>query len=257
MRKDYIPSNSNEDELDFVENYWSKVWTNLGGPKAVLDKIPSTDEYKLIRHYLKPASKILDGGCGLGDWVLALSSEGFDVTGVDISRSTISQLNTIFPESCFLFGDIRSLPFPDDVYDVYMSLGVFEHFESGPQACLLEAYRLIKPGGLLFISVPHDNLRHSLLNLFVHSARPSQQYRFYQYRFTRNDLVLQVQLAGFKFLKAKAIHKRQGLLRCLHHEFGLPYNWIVTRALAYILSPLIPGWLISHMILVVAQKPES
>jgi len=33
--------------------------------------------------------RMLDGGCGLGDWTLYLAEKGYQVTGIDLSRSTI------------------------------------------------------------------------------------------------------------------------------------------------------------------------
>lgn len=36
------------------------------------------------------------------------------------------------------------------------------------------------------------------------------------------------------------IHKLQGELHTLYHDFGLPYGWLLTRALADVLVPLVP-----------------
>lgn len=262
MRKDYVTTVAlHGPETEFVEDYWTQVWEREGRVEGAIERIPRKEEYRIMAPYLSKLARnarILDGGCGLGDWVLALSRMGYQVSGMDLSRRTVKELQRRFPGESFIAGDIRSSGFSPDSFDIYFSWGVFEHFESGPQVCLREAWRILKPGGILFFSVPLDNLRHALSGSL---AKPNTvgagNSRFYQYRFTRAELAREVHMAGFDVLSVYPIHKRQGALRSLHHDFGMRYEWFVTKALAAILSPLIPSWVIAHMVLVVACKPES
>lgn len=109
---------------------------------------------------LPPGAKLLDGGCGQGLWTVAYAQRGFDVTGMDLSRTTIATVQRIFPEQRFVVGDIRETGFPDNHFDLYFSWGTFEHFELGLGGPLREAYRVVKPGGYLVITVPFQNPRH-------------------------------------------------------------------------------------------------
>lgn len=258
MRKDYIESTDHGvGETEFVENYWTLVWEQEGGVRSQIGRIQRKDEYRIMAPYmsrLSSGSRVLDGGCGLGDWTLRFTSEGYSVVGLDLSRKTVERLQERFPEATFADGDIRHMDFPDASFDAYFSWGVFEHFEAGPQECVREAFRVLKPDGLLFISVPFDNLRHSLLGSFSSPRAISKGNRFYQWRFTRAELARELAIGGFVVLDVKPIHKRQGVLRCLHHEFGMPINWLVTRGLSAALSPLLPSALVAHMILAVARK---
>ena len=261
MRKDFISSNYDvHDETSFVEEFWTSVWEKEGGPRGQLERIGRQDEYLLISPHLAKlptGASILDGGCGLGDWVLYLAKQGFNTIGIDISRKTVELLKERFPEANFLNGDIRNSGLDSDSFDAYFSWGVFEHFEAGPQDCIREAWRILKPGGKLFISVPLDNLRQSIIGTFSQPRQVWSGERFYQYRFTGSELARELSIGGFNVESFHPIHKRQGMLRCLHHEFHMPYHWFLTRGIAAILAPFVPGWFVAHMVLAIATKPLS
>lgn len=258
MRKDYIEADDHGDETAFVERFWTDVWDRQGGPKGAYDKIPGKAEFRVMAPYidrLPEGAKLLDGGCGLGDWTVYFSRNGTPTTGLDISRATVAKLKELFPDVDFAVGDIRDTGLPDASVDGYFSWGVFEHFEGGLGPCVAEAWRLLKPGGYLFVSVPMDNLRHAVSGALAGPAAPAPGARFYQWRLTRAELAHELSMVGFEVLKVATIHKRQGVLRALHHMLGLPYDWFITRALSAVIAPFILGSVIAHMILAVARKP--
>ncbi|MFP6749266.1 MAG: class I SAM-dependent methyltransferase, partial [Alphaproteobacteria bacterium] len=260
-RKDFIATDgaSDETETAFVERYWTDVWDREGGPKGAYDKIPGKAEYRIMAPYidrLPEGAKLLDGGCGLGDWTVYFSRNGHPTTGLDISRETVAKLKELFPDVDFAVGDIRRTGLASASIDGYFSWGVFEHFEGGLKPCVDEAWRLLKPGGYLFVSVPMDNLRHALGGAITGVSEPSPGARFYQWRLTRAEHARELSIVGFDVLKVVPIHKRQGVLRALHHGLGLHFDWFFTRALSAVLAPFVPGLLIAHMILAVARKPE-
>lgn len=128
--------------------------------------IAGKDEYRCMALYLEASprgARILCGRSVLGGWVLALVKEGSDGFGMDISQPTIDQLVKMLPTASFVFGDIRRTGYLGTVFDAYFSWGVFEHFEAGPADCHREVVRILKPGGMLLISIPVDNLRQSVL----------------------------------------------------------------------------------------------
>src|SRR5207247_7687334 len=52
----------------------------------------------------------------------------------------------------FRLGDITSLPYDSESLSGYLSFGVIEHFREGPSAALVEANRVLRPGGVALIS---------------------------------------------------------------------------------------------------------
>ena len=75
MRKDYLldTKHSDESEIEFVERYWTEIWEKSEGIDKLVDKVRRSDEYRVIRRFMErlpKGARVLDGGCGLGNWSL-------------------------------------------------------------------------------------------------------------------------------------------------------------------------------------------
>jgi SAM-dependent methyltransferase len=264
MRKDYVAVGADAghpDETAFVADYWTKVWRSVGGPTGAVDKVARKEEYRHMRRYverLPKGARLLDGGCGLGEWTAFFSGLGYPTLGLDISAETVGQLRTVFSGQRFEVGDIRATGLPDASFDGYFSWGTFEHFEEGLDPCLKEAWRLLKPGGYLFITTPFDNLRHAAAAAFDRrrAAGPAAgRHRFYQWRLTRGEMRGYLTNNGFEVLDLVPIAKRQGIVRILWQWFGLHYDTKAAKALGYGLAPFVWSGLVAHMLMGIARKP--
>lgn len=258
---------SEPEEIDFVEEMWSaKLIASLHS--ASDDDLSTRDEFSIIDPYLQRLPKdalILDGGCGRGEWVRLLSNHGFQTTGVDISKELIAALNTAFPEQKYFRGDIRETMFQDNHFDMYLSWGAFEHFEIGLAPCLMEAYRILKPDGLLFFSVPFANKRQTkkhesvLIKKFLDEQpgqNPPNHLQFYQWRLTVGEVAREIRRVGFTPIQIIPIHKDEGLRRLLRYDFGINLSpgSMTEMLLLRILRQIIPAEYVSHMLLSVARK---
>lgn len=265
MQKDYIEvKNSASNEIDFVEDYWTGVWDNLGGVQQIQgNPVADTEEFRALERRLKDLPRgavIMDGGCGRGEWVAGLASLGLTPIGVDISKKTVASLRKHLPGIRFETGDIRNLEMPADSLDAYISLGVFEHFEEGLQGCIREAFRLIKPRGWLYITVPFLNRRH-LSRAWKYFRRndsspdASRKQRFYQWRLTRDELHFELQQGGFEIVEMRPVAHTEGVSRLIHHATGLAYQGRALRLATRIGKRIIPATYAAHMLLAVARKP--
>ena len=269
MRKDYIPvadEARTADETSFVEKYWTDVWTRHDQAPD-LSALARREEYRVIRPFLSTlprGSRILDAGCGLGEWTLFLGQQGLDAVGLDLSGDIIARLKERFPASQFVRGDIRRTGFEAGSFDACLSWGAFEHFENGIGDCLDEAHRILRPGGWLFISVPFHNgrllardahpLEHWDENFDAHAGYRQSQ-RFYQWRFTRPELKRELELHGFHTRLITPIHKLQGAGRWLQWDFRVCRpNTRAYFALRRLSAAVLPASYVSHMLLAVAER---
>jgi len=111
---------------------------------------------KLARHLsskyeLPKGSKILDLGCGRGEFLRGFMRCGLKGYGVD--QSAIAK--SICPGAEISQADLENepLPYNDNYFDVIYSKSVLEHFYY-PEKLVMEIYRVVKPGGLVITMVP-------------------------------------------------------------------------------------------------------
>ena len=99
--------------------------------------------------------------------------------------------------------DGRFTPLRTGSVDAVLSLGVVEHDEAGPLPGLREIRRILKPGGLLVLAVPFNNLFRRLLVNHLQTwvtwrrRRLHMSLGFAEYRFTTRELRQFLGASGF------------------------------------------------------------
>lgn len=111
----------------------------------------------------EPKGKMLDLGCGGGDFAKRAKDLGFDLVACDIN----SQGFGYHQEIEFIQADInKKLPLTNDDFDFVLFLEVIEHLHN-PYYVLSEINRVLKKRGILFISTPNImNLKSRMRFLF-------------------------------------------------------------------------------------------
>lgn len=105
--------------------------------------------------------RILDFGCGDGLFtnLVAKASCG-EVIGIDLEEDAIKLAEQMTgkekyegPSPSFILGEVGPLPFKDSSFDAVYMLDVIEHL-SNPAAVLQEVNRVLKEGGVFFLTTP-------------------------------------------------------------------------------------------------------
>jgi SAM-dependent methyltransferase len=98
-------------------------------------------------------ARVLEVGCGLGYLSIRLSRQyGLDVTGLDLDPAIIERARANADREgnerrpSFLVGDVASMPFPDESFDLVVSMLSMHHW-ADPAAGLTEIDRVLRPGG--------------------------------------------------------------------------------------------------------------
>jgi ubiquinone/menaquinone biosynthesis C-methylase UbiE len=108
---------------------------------------------------LAPGEALLDIGTGRGELLAAAIARGasravgveYSATAVELSKKTLRSCG-IGERAEVLAADARSLPLERDQFDLVTMLDVVEHLTPAELAAgLSEAYRVLRPGGRIFI----------------------------------------------------------------------------------------------------------
>jgi len=99
-----------------------------------------------------PGCRLLDVGCGSGQFALIAAKDGLEVTGVDIASNLVERARLRAQAeglpACFQEADAEALPFEDASFDVVASL-IGAMFAPRPDLVAKELLRVCTPGGTI------------------------------------------------------------------------------------------------------------
>ena len=115
-------------------------------------------ELQLLDRRAVPASGqvLLDVGAGWGDYLPHFVERGFSIIALDIDPANLFRMAGVKPAGYPLHlakADAHKLPLRDGTVDVAFMGEVLEHVVS-PEEALKETYRVLRPGGRIFVDVP-------------------------------------------------------------------------------------------------------
>lgn len=180
----------------------------------------SSHQGKITADILKrrnPQEKILEAGCGLGNWFFLFEKMGFKSYGIDISFNSLVkavEYNQNFGlEGRVLQGDLRTLPFKDNSFDIIFSYGAIEHFPDSPVA-LKDFFRILNRGGLCLITTPNPYSFHRLFGRHLLKLTKSRKLGFvgYEDAYTPKQLADMLRVAGFQKVDYGVLNSGMGYL---------------------------------------------
>ena len=161
-----------------------KYWWFYGKYRLVLGMLNS-----YLRLSPEKPLQIFDAGCGPGHFMELLQNYG-ETTGTDFS---LERLEACRKEnfSSLAQTDLCFIPFKENTFDLITTIDTIEHIEND-QAALDELYRVLKPGGLIAVTVPAF--------MILWGSHDENQGHFRRYRV--DDMRAKLQKSGFTILKA-------------------------------------------------------
>jgi 2-polyprenyl-3-methyl-5-hydroxy-6-metoxy-1,4-benzoquinol methylase len=134
--------------------------------------------------------QVLDIGCGTGFNITYLHQLGYNqVAGLDVSPDALAYCRSHQLKE-LLCGNAEKLPIQPHSYDIILTLDMLEHLPDDRSA-LSEIFRVLKPGGSLFIFVPAFQFLWSFQDEISHHQR----------RYTAKELREKILQAGFELSK--------------------------------------------------------
>jgi SAM-dependent methyltransferase len=131
------------------KDYLSVVYNEERTPKT---EYPGELARYLARRFtLKPGDRLLEIGCGRGDFLRAFQELGLVCSGVDVEERSTQSLPEFDVRLCDL--SKQALPFPDESFDVVYHKSLIEHMDD-PANLMTETYRVLKSGGKVIILTP-------------------------------------------------------------------------------------------------------
>jgi SAM-dependent methyltransferase len=120
---------------------------------------------ELIRQYSVPCPVVLEWGCGpvrILRHLRGVLPEGSELHGCDYNPATVDWCRKTFPQLHVILNHLEPpVDLPDSLFDVIYALSVFTHLSEPMHiAWKNELVRLLKPGGILIVTLHGDRYRN-------------------------------------------------------------------------------------------------
>jgi len=165
-----------------------KLWDNAHSSGSPTYLVRTTIIKKELNRLFKTRriSRILDVGCGTGDYLSFFENEKAKCVGIDISNYAISLLKNKFPS--FEFHCIDGFDYrPSKKFDLILMTEVLEHIEDH-EKFIDKIYSFLNKDGVFLISVPNDPRLWSFADEQGNHKR----------RYTKEGLISLLTKQGFK-----------------------------------------------------------
>lgn len=138
--------------------FWNVRAVTHKGHSKVLPSTMTTTEVEeqtakqvaiIKKHCLNKNAIVLDAGCGIGRITTKLVAEGYNVVGVDASRSMIKIAKRTYPKMRFRVADLKALPFNDNTFSLVFELSVLLHVPNNIIETVVNEFKRVSKSRIL------------------------------------------------------------------------------------------------------------
>lgn len=159
-----------------------------------------------IEGFKEVKGRVLDVGCGYGFATKTLAKERKDlmIYGIDRDKKRILEAKRHKEGVSFQVADAERIPFEDKYFSAVMSLEVLEHVDD-PKKVLSEINRVLKPGGIFFLTTPLEGDPSNFYGFFYEHFNYDPHKSLYGHiqKFSLTNLKQMIRKSGFKVLEIK------------------------------------------------------
>jgi ubiquinone/menaquinone biosynthesis C-methylase UbiE len=165
----------------------------IAGKKRYLNKLQKLKEYV----NLKSGSKVLEIGCGDGEFTKLVAKLNSHVIATDITPTVIKRAKARLhlKNVRFMVDDSEKLSFPTKTFDLVCGVSILHHIDT--RKALEESFRVLKKGGRLFFTEPNLINPNIWIGLHTPGLREKMEYSPDETALIRWEIEKMLQSIGF------------------------------------------------------------
>lgn len=232
----------------------SKDQQSLANQKSLKRATASLYLNHLAPFLRQPHPRLLEIGCGHGEFLLEAQRRGYRVEGIEYSRHAATEANSRLGQDLVRVGSPEADVLPPAAYDVIGAFDVIEHLRN-PSRSLAYMHAALKPGGLIAIVTPSlDSWSRRLLGRYWMEYKTEHLTYF-----SRKSLARLLTNTGFTGISFLPNYKTLNLEYVTAHfeRFPVPLLTPIVRLMYQILPAVLahrPVRIVASGVMAIARK---
>lgn len=145
-----------DEEVEEWNEYWGSKSLKRKAIEFFREKWFARVFVSLVKKYNKPKGKVLEAGCGSAVYAKQIGKVYY---GCDLSREALKIASKTVPKERLKRGDLFSLPYRKDSFNLIFNQGVMEHFSDREFLEILSGFRKVAPKVLILVPSKYSVFR--------------------------------------------------------------------------------------------------
>jgi SAM-dependent methyltransferase len=181
--------------MEYYRDYLPDRAEGIRKWEALIQPVVTESADLVVSRTRTGGKKLLDVGCGYGFLLNEMKSRGWDVKGLEVSKTGRDYAQSRWNFKVYS-EPLENLELPENIFDIVSILYVIEHVYD-PLALLMEVNRVLKPGGLVIVRWPHTT---PIVRILGPLAQKMDLYHtpYHLYDFSPRTIGMILSKTGFK-----------------------------------------------------------